>query len=153
MPTAEPSAIRGRLRAEHRAEGERADGRERHAGRVRERRGLDAEPSQRDVPAVARKEAARRDDDGGARDRQADDEEPRGRRVAERVGEVVPEPALRFVHEREEARGDGGGRQPDQGAGQNETKVRAPLSVGLGVSFTPGILVEAPDALAIATSA
>ena len=112
------------LGAEHRAEGQRADGRQghaRHVGDGRRRRG--AEAVQRAVAAVSREQPSRREHQGGADHREADHEEPRRRVVAERVRQVVPEPVLQLVDQRQEDRREERGRDADQRAEPDQLEV------------------------------
>jgi hypothetical protein len=103
-----PECDHGRLRAEHEPEAEGAERGEHDTGRVRQRRGGGVDAAERAVAAVAGQERARRPHDGAPHDRQPEHEVPRRARLAERVGEIGPQPVLKLVHEAEEHRRHGG---------------------------------------------
>ena len=125
-----PERDQRHLRPEDRAERERAHGRERDPRRVRERRRRFAsEPDQRRHSAVSGQEAARDEDDEGARQRDAEDEVPRWRGVAEAVRKRCPEPVLEVVDEGEEERGEERGRDADQGSEPDQLEVRRAAEV------------------------
>ena len=84
----------------------RADRRQRDARGIRDRCRRDADALQRLVPAVARQERARRDDDAGTQDRQTEHEVPGWRRRVEALGQVVPQPVLQLVDRGHEERCD-----------------------------------------------
>ena len=96
-----PSAIQGAPRAEHGAEGQRADGCEGHARGVGDWRRRDApKPSTGRWPPSPGRKPARGEHDRRADGRKQDHEVPWRRVVAERVRQVVPEPVLELVDER-----------------------------------------------------
>jgi hypothetical protein len=102
-----------RLRAEHGAEGERPDRRERDPRCMRHRRRAAADALERRVAAVPREQSPREEDDARAGGRQQEHEVPRRGRVAECAGQAVPQPVLEVVHHREEERGEKRRRDPD----------------------------------------
>ena len=77
------------------------------------------------MPAVAGKERASGDDEQRPDDGKPDHEVPRRLGVAERVGEVVPEPVLDVVDQREEERRDERRGDPDPCPEQHEVEVGA----------------------------
>ena len=122
-----PQRDQRHLRPEDRAERERAQRRERDPGCVRERgRLLALKADQRGDAAVAREEDARDEDDARTRERQAEHEVPRRRRVAEMVRQVAPEPVLEVVHECEEERGEERGRDADHGSSPTSRRYEVP---------------------------
>ena len=64
-----------------------------------------------------------KDDEGRPDHRQRDHQEPGRARVAEAVGQVVPEHVLELVDHHEESGRHEGGRHPDHGADQNQAQV------------------------------
>ena len=116
------------LWTEHRTERERADRGERDPGRVREQRRLPRETVKRAVAAVARQEAAGDRDDACPGHGQADDQVPGRRRLAQVLWQVVPEPVLEVVHDREEA-------TASSAAGIPTTR---PEALGAGSPMRPG---------------
>jgi hypothetical protein len=83
------------------------------------------DPLERGVAAVAWQEQSRDDDERGSGDRKPDHQVPRGRGMAERIGQVGPQPVLQVVDEGEEERSDKGGGDTDCRAEQDEAKVGA----------------------------
>lgn len=81
-------------------------------------------PNQRRDTAVARQKEARKEHDARSSKRQADDQVPRRRRVAEPVRQVGPEPVLEVVDEREEQSGDERRRDADHGSEPDELEIR-----------------------------
>ena len=110
------------LGTENRTERQRADRREGDAGRVGDRRRRNADSPEWRVPAVARQQAARREDDAGSGEREADHEVPGRRGGVEPVGEVVPQPVLELVDDGDEHGGDERGRDPDESAEEDEAE-------------------------------
>ena len=76
---------------------------------------------------VARQGQTGDDDDGRTHDRKPYDEVPRRRRVPERVRQVVPQPVLEVVDEREEERGDERCGNPDRRAEEHEAEICPPF--------------------------
>lgn len=97
-----------RLGAEHRPERERSDRGERDSGAVRDRDVAAADSLKGRVSAVTGEEPPGDDDHECADRRKPDHEVPGRRRGAERARQVVPEPVLEVVYEREEHRRDQG---------------------------------------------
>ena len=76
------------------------------------------------MAAVARHRQPRQQHDRCAGDREADDQVPRRRGLAERVGEVVPEPVLHVVGDRQEPGRHQRRRHADHRAQQHQPQVR-----------------------------
>ncbi len=77
------------------------------------------------MAAVSGQKQAGAHDERGTDDGKPDHEVPGRRRVTERVREVVPEPVLDVVHEREEEGRDEGGGDPDRRTEEHEVEIRA----------------------------
>jgi hypothetical protein len=112
------------LGTEHGSEGKRPHCRDRDAGGGSERRRLRAEARQWTMTAVAGEQPASRDDEAGARDGEADDEVPRRRGAAKRVGQVLPQHVLELVDEGQKPRGEQRGREADRRAEQDQAQIR-----------------------------
>ena len=115
-----PERDEGRLGAEHGAEREAADRGERDPGRVRDRGRAPGDARERLVPAVARQEPPRRDDDERADDGYPEHEVPGRCRRVEELGQVVPEPHLELVHGGEKEDADERRRHTDERAQADE---------------------------------
>jgi hypothetical protein len=126
---------------EHGTEGKRADRRERDPRRMRDGRSAAADALERRVAAVPREQRPSEEDDARAGGRQQEHEVPRRGRVAECLGQAVPQPVLEVVHHREEERGEKRRRDPDHRSERDKPQVRAAaegLRLGHGTTDASG---------------
>jgi hypothetical protein len=114
----------GRLGAEHATERERCERGKGDAQGIRRRSRRHGDAFEGPVAAVARQETPGRQDECRPDHRQEEHQVPGRGGVAERFGQLVPEPVLQVVDEPEEAHCDERGRNADERPEQDEPEVR-----------------------------
>ena len=97
------------------------------------------------MAAVAGKEEPGNDDDERTHDREPEDEEPGRSPVPEHVREVVPEPVLEVVHEREEPGCSERARIPIAAASRTTRRYALASCGSAGIAAPPADPQRSPD--------